>query len=108
MHDILLQRLETSCWNPILVVALKWLSVETLARTPWVLVKYGFSLMSSPSLADPELQRRGAKFYPKFLNDLFRRFPTKFQHFPPKIFIYLSKFLMTFFLVIDLSNVRMD
>ena len=49
------------------------------------------------SLADPELQKRGeAKFLPKLCR-FFRRFPKKFQHFPPKIVDYLPTFLMTIF-----------
>src|SRR6218665_78423 len=47
------------------------------------------------SLADPELQKRRAKFLTKFLNDLF------FRHFPQKV-IYHQKFLDDLFLVINL------
>src|SRR6218665_953131 len=34
------------------------------------------------TLADPGLQKRGGKFFPKFLNDLFLGVSPKFQHFP--------------------------
>src|SRR6218665_3139468 len=54
------------------------------------------------SLADPGLQRRGAKFLKKFSNDLFLGVFPKISPFPPKIPYISSKFLMTFFLVIDL------
>src|SRR6218665_1432579 len=49
------------------------------------------------TLADPELQKRGAKFLPKFLTTFFRRFSKNFC-ISPKNLIYLPKFLMmTFF-----------
>src|SRR6218665_839889 len=54
------------------------------------------------SLADPGLQRRGAKFLKKFSNDLFLGISPKISPLPPKIPSISSKFLMTFFLVIDL------
>jgi len=49
------------------------------------------------TLADPELQKRGAKFLPKFFHDFFRRFPKKISAFPDKKIVYLPKFLTTFF-----------
>src|SRR6218665_1562671 len=53
------------------------------------------------ALADPGLQRRGAKFQKKFSNDLFLGVSPKISPFPPKIPSISSKFLLTFFLVID-------
>ena len=50
----------------------------------------------SKSLADPELQKRRDQILPKFLNDVFKRFPEKMKHFPKNV-IYLPKFLVTFF-----------
>ena len=44
----------------------------------------------------------GAKFWPKFFNDLFLGVSRQNIDISPKIFIYLPKFLMTFFLVIEL------
>ena len=55
------------------------------------------------ALADPELQKRGAKFLPKifFTTDLFLGISRKNFCISPNNFIYLPKFLTTFFLVID-------
>src|SRR6218665_49025 len=56
-----------------------------------------FSSILFYSLADPELQKRGAKFFSNiFERPFFRRFPKNFS-ISPKNFIYLPKFLMTFF-----------
>ena len=57
------------------------------------------------TLADPGLQRRGAKFLQKILNDLFLGVSWKNVCISLKNSIYLQKFLMTFFLVIDLFRV---
>src|SRR6218665_1966354 len=69
--------------------------------------KTGSNWRHPHSLADPGLQRRGAKFLQTFFNDLFLGVSPKISPFPPKNSIYLSKFLMTFsfFLVIDLFRV---
>src|SRR6218665_3687644 len=60
-------------------------------------------LVDSP-LADPGLQRRGGQISEKiFQRPFFRSFPKNFSiYFPTKIPSISSKFLMTFFLVIDL------
>src|SRR6218665_2382035 len=59
------------------------------------------------ALADPELQKRGAKFLSKFLNDLFLGVSRKNFIVSPKYVIHLPKLLMIFLLVIDLFHVLM-
>ena len=56
-------------------------------------------------LAEPELQKRGGQILARIFERPFLGVPEKITAFPPKIVIYLPKFLMTFFLVIDLFNV---
>jgi len=65
----------------------------------------GDGCMGRPPLADPGLQKRGSKFLPKFLNDPFLGVSRKNFCISPQNSIYLPKFLMTFFLVIDLFRV---
>ena len=56
-------------------------------------------------LADPELQKQGAKFLPKFFND-FLGVPDKISAFPPKL-ASISQNFWWLLLVIDLFNVLM-
>jgi len=65
-------------------------------------------MVQKGSLADPELQNRGEQILAEIFERPFLGVPDQISAFPPKNFIYLPKFLMTFFfffLVIDFCNV---
>ena len=59
-------------------------------------------MFSLCSLADPELQRRGGHIFAEIFERTFLGVSRKNFSVSQKSFIYLPKFLMTFFLVIDI------
>ena len=54
-------------------------------------------MVQKGSLADPELQNRGEQILAEIFERPFLGVPDQISAFPPKNFIYLPKFLMTYF-----------
>ena len=81
-------------WRARLSHCLKQTMVTKRRPSPY---KPMMHIAHPPSLADPELQKRGPNLCLNFWRPVFRRFPKKCLHFPPKIPSISQNFLMTFF-----------
>ena len=66
---------------------------------------YSLVKLSVEALADPELQKRGSQILSEIFNDSFLGVCRKKFSISAKNFIYLPKFLTTFFLIIDYFRV---